>query len=202
MAATIPTGFAQDENPAGLAYDAERDLFFVMAKPTGGPTRWYRTLTGPDHADPGREVGSCRDTISSNGLAWDPATRSLWTSAVGTIRQVDPSTCTEVSTLEPQQTSPGRLFSVSDMDDDGDLLTAVGVSDVIGEFTASDPAPTRVRGVSLSAWEGTVDRGRTGRITIAVDESQLPDDLDQVWLVLRGNGGARTKVVVPVTIRR
>ncbi len=203
VVATIPTGFAADEFPSGLAYDAERDLFFVMGAPRAGRKRWYRTLTGIDHPDQGREVGSCRDSISSVGLAWDPASRSLWTNASpGTLRQVDPATCTEISTIEPQTTSPRSLFRVSDIDADGDLLTVFQASDVVGEFVAGDPTPTRVPGVTLSAWEGTVNRGSTGRITINVDESRLPDGLDEVWLVLRGNGGAYTKVVVPVTIRR
>ncbi len=204
VVATIPTGFGTDANPSGLAYDTERDLFFVLGNPRAGRKRWYRTLTGFDHPDPGREVGSCRDSISSAGLAWDPASRSLWTKAAGgTLRQVDPITCTEISTVQPQQTTPGSIFRVSDVDADGDLLTVFALRDVVGEFVAGDPTPTRVPGVTLSAWEGTVDRGRTGRITIDVDdESQLPEDLEELWLVLRGNGGAKTKVVVPVAIRR
>jgi hypothetical protein len=202
LAATIPTGFAPDDNPAGLAYDAERDLFYVMAQSRGGPKRWYRTLTGPDHVNRGREVSSCRDVISSSGLAWDPSTRSLWTSAVGTLRQVDPVTCTEISTLDPQQTTGGALFRVSDVDADGDLLTVFKFSDVVGEFTASDPVPTRVAGVTLSDWEGEIARGKSQRLTMDVDEARLPEDLDELWLVLRGNGGATTKVVVPITIGR
>ena len=119
MRGYAPTGFAPDLNPTGLAYDAERDVFFVMAQPVGGPKRWYRTITGPDHPDSGREVASCRDFISSAGLGWDPATRSLWTVATGSIRQVDPTTCTEISTLTPQATTNADLFRVSDVDQDG-----------------------------------------------------------------------------------
>jgi hypothetical protein len=201
VTATIPTGLEPDAFPSGLAYDPERDLFFVMGRaPLGGPKQWHRTLTGPDHADPGREVASCRDMISSDGLAWDPATRSLWTNGAGSLRQVDPTTCTAIAVVQPEPTTRAELFRVSDVDEDGDLLTVFKFSDVVGEFVASDPMPSRLPWLTMSQWQGTVDPRRTQKVEIGVDEAQLPDGLDQAWLVLRGNGGDRTKVIVPIAL--
>ena len=187
--------------PGGLAYDEERDLFFVMAAaPHSGPKRWYRTLTGVDHPDPGREVASCRDKMSSLGLAWDPATRSLWTNGAGSLRQIDPMTCTAISNIAPKYTSAGRLFRVSDVDADGDVLSVFAYTDMVSDFVATDPRPTPVPWLSLSPSEGTIDPRRSQRIGIDVDESQLPEGVEQFWVVLRGNGGPTTRVVVPVSV--
>ncbi len=202
VTATIDTGYGQDVLPQGLAYDPEDDLFFVMAGSTrGGHQRWHRTLAGVDHPALGKPVSSCRDAVSSSGLAWDPATRLLWTNGAGHVRQVDPATCTAASTVEATYTTQGTPFVAGDIDEDGDLLTTFGFTDIVGEIAVTDALPRRPSWLDVSAWRGSVDPNGSKRLTVAVDWAALPAGTRTTSLVLRGNGGRETKVVLPIRRR-
>lgn len=194
----IPTGYGTDVLLRGLAYDEEADVFYVVAAGTqGGYQYWHRALTGPEHADIGREVGDCRDTAYSYGLAWDPATRSLWTNGTGHLRQVDPDTCTPMSRVAPTLTTAPQGFQATDVDDNGNLLMTFALSDVVGRVAATDPAPRRPVWVqALTDTSGRLEPGKSVSLKFRIDWSRVPTPTAQ--LVLRGNGGERTRVVVGV----
>lgn len=87
-----------------------------------------------------------------------------------------------------------------DIRPDGTLLAAA-VNGAVLEFATGDDDAASLAWLTLSQDRGTVAPGGSTSISIRVDESRIPEGVEQVDLVLRGNGGAQGPVRVPIRLR-
>lgn len=208
--ALVPTGLGEQVNEVGLAYDAERDLFFVVGQHRGGgfQTR-IRTVAGVNHPDRGALVEACTIDRQLQGLAWNPTSETLWSTTQMTdvvpthsrLRQVDPATCAETSVIEADP-AVGLVNTGLDLDPDGNFLSMVVVGGRINTIATNDPIATNPRWLNLSTESGSLAPHRSQRLEVNVDWANVPDDVTQVRLVLRGNGGDRPKVTIPIKLDR
>ncbi|OLF07822.1 hypothetical protein BLA60_26255 [Actinophytocola xinjiangensis] len=209
---TLPLGFGPRVGPAGLAYDEQRDLFYVIAAHRdGGYQSRIRTIAGLDHQNPGEALNTCVVTRQVQGLGWNPTSRTLWANSVQqtgsdtadrtVLRQLDPTTCTEISdvALDPAY---GLAYTGLDLDAEGNVLHTLGFGASFNKIATGDPIAPSTDWAQLSTEEGTLPARRTETLTVDLDWSTLPAEIDQFDLVLRGNGGASPKVTIPITVTR
>lgn len=208
----IPTGMGADTRGVGLAYDEERDLFFVsVAHVRGGYQQRIRTIEGVEHQDPGTVANSCVITRQAQGLGWNPTSRSLWTTSQQLtdfpvkqrtwLRQVDPVTCSEISAI-PLDPAQGMSSMGLDLDPEGNVVTTITKSLGFNTVATGDPIAKRVDWLTLNPAEGSLDVRRRQEIDLTVNPATVPDDADKVEVVLHGNGGATPTVTIPVTVTR
>ena len=89
------------------------------------------------------------------------------------------------------------------IDDDGNLLVAQPYATSVADIKTGNPFGERSSpGCRVSRASGSLKVGHTQRLTIKVSWSRVPDGVTGARLEIRGNGGARTRVVVPITLRR
>ncbi|WP_056891167.1 S8 family serine peptidase [Nocardioides sp. Root151] len=213
--AVVETGLRSALSVQGLAYDAERDRFFVIAGArSGGWQHQVRTIAGLEHPNTGDVLGRCTYARQGQGLGWNPDSQALWTHTqditgiplkrnMSKFRQVDPATCAEQATVNvPSYSMPGMPSTSLDLDEHGDLVTMFFASGTIVTVRTSDPITRQPRWVSVPTDTGAVGVNKTVSIPVRINWAAVPKGVKQVNLVLRGNGGARPTRVVPITLRR
>jgi subtilisin family serine protease len=213
--AVVRTGFRPALAVQGLAYDADRDRFFVIAgMRTGGWQHQLRSVAGLGHANAGDVLSSCTYARQGQGLGWNPDSQTLWTHTqniaridlgldVSVYRQVDPRTCAEVSSLTvPSYSVPGLPATSLDLDERGDVVTTFFATGTIMTVKTSDPTTRQPRWVSLPTDSGAVGVKKSTSIPVRINWNAVPEGAKRIDLVLRGNGGARPTRVVPITLRR
>jgi hypothetical protein len=202
VAQVIHTGLGKDFQVWGLAYDEVNDRFFVAAgAKNGGFQRRILTIAGIAHPDPGKVLNTCTYTRQGMGLAWNPSSQTLWTLTRGAatpdvaFRQVDPGFCAEISSVAAPQVGVGL-----DLEPDGDFVQVTLFAGVLTN-RSDDRIDQQFPWLSLSASDGNLKKG-TQKLTIAVDRATVPDNVSQILLYLRGNGGAQPEVTIPITLQR
>jgi hypothetical protein len=201
----IPTNFGPDiKTLAGLAYDAAGDRFFVIGGAVGdGYQRRIRTLAGVEHAEPGAVMSTCTYPRLIQGLAWHPTTRTLWTNFGATLLEVDPANCAETSRLRGQYSTGGYGPTTGlDIEPDGDFVTSPALPAAIATIRSGERIAQRLPWLRLSRAAGSLDPRAEQRIRVSVDWSAVPAGITEARIVLRGNGGSRPKVTIPVRLRR
>ncbi|OLF08358.1 hypothetical protein BLA60_23320 [Actinophytocola xinjiangensis] len=208
----IPTGMPATTRGVGLAYDEDRDLFFVgVAHVRAGYQQRILTIEGVEHQDPGTTVNTCLITRQARGLGWNPTSRSLWTTSQQLtdfpvkqrtwLRQVDPETCSEISAI-PLDPAQGLSTMGLDLDPEGNAVTTVTARLGFSTVATGDPIAKRVDWLTLSPAQGSLDARRRQNIDLTVNPATVPDGADTVEVVLHGNGGATPTVTIPVTVTR
>lgn len=203
----IETGLPNNQIPNGLGYDESDDVFFLQHQPdydaneAQGAT--ISTVAGPRHANPGQIVSSCVKYGTSNyGLAYHEGSESIWVlSGIQNMRmwasKVDPATCIETDWVPLDSVRGGRAPS-GDIRPDGTLFVLSGWTPDVYQFATGDRLTTDLPWLHLSQTSGTQDKGKATEVEITVDQAAIPDGVDRVDLVLRGNSGQRSPIEIPL----
>jgi hypothetical protein len=213
--AVVRTGFRSELAVQGLAYDADRDRFFVIAgMRTGGWQHQLRSVAGLAHPDSGQVLSTCTYAREGQGLGWNADSQTVWThtqdiTLIGLgldesiYRQLDPDTCAEESSLTvPKYSVDGLPGTSLDLDEHGDLVTTFFASGTIVTVKTSDPITRQPRWISLPTDSGAVKVNKSTTIPVQIDWAAVPKGVTSVDLILRGNGAVRPTRVVPITLRR
>ncbi|MEQ4300952.1 S8 family serine peptidase [Plantactinospora sp. B6F1] len=202
--AKIPTGIGPGNQIIGMAYDPERDLFFVNSS-SGGLGSRMRTIAGIDHPEPGAVQRTCALPYSANGLGYNVASRMsssyLHQRTGNVVRQFDPETCGTISQFPAGYWIPGAVNS-GGLDARGNLLFAHWGAGTTSTMQTDDPSSQAFPWLHVSTTSGSLKPRKKEKIQISVDWAAVPADVTSVRLVLRGNGGANTAVTLPITLRR
>jgi hypothetical protein len=188
------TGISQ----RGLAYRPDDDSFYI-----GG---WNEGILyhikGLSYPDKGAVISQCNTPdFNTSGLAWNPAFNIVWqatNSPTDTIYQLNPDTCTVLSTL-PHPT-PGFNGAGLEMDDAGNLWTVSQNGATAYLIESGVPAFTDVPWLSESPASGTLAPGGTQNIEVTVNTAGMSPGVYSATLFIVTNSGRVSTVRVPVTL--
>jgi subtilisin family serine protease len=188
------TGISQ----RGLAYRPDDDSFYI-----GG---WNEGILyhvkGLSHPDKGAVISQCNPPdFNISGLAWNPAFNVVWqatNSPTDTIYQLNPDTCTVLSTL-PHPT-PGFNGAGIEMDEAGNLWTVSQNFGTAYLIESGVPAFTDVPWLSESPASGTVPVNGTQNIDVTVNTTGMSPGVYGATLFIVTNSGRVSTLRVPVTL--
>ena len=147
------TGISQ----RGLAYRPDDNSFYI-----GGWNEGIVYHVRGRGAGQGEVIGSCNPSDGNiSGLAWNPAFNILWAatnSPTDTIYQLNPSTCSVLSTLP--HPSPGFGGAGLEMDEEGNLWMIDQSPNNVYLIESGVPAFSDVPWLSETPSSGTLPSGR------------------------------------------
>jgi subtilisin family serine protease len=188
------TGISQ----RGLAYRPDDDSFYI-----GG---WNEGILyhvkGLSYPDKGAVISQCNTPdFNTSGLAWNPAFNVVWqatNSPTDTIYQLNPDTCTVLSTL-PHPT-PGFNGAGLEMDDAGNLWTVSQGATTAYLIESGVPAFTDVPWLSENPSSGTLAPNGTQNINVTVNTAGMAPGEYQATLFIVTNSGRVPTLRVPVQL--
>jgi subtilisin family serine protease len=182
----------------GLAYDPASDTFYI-----GG---WNEGIlyhvAGPSWPNPGEMLGGCFPPDPNiSGLAWNPSFGQVWeatNSETDDIWLLDPATCEAIASIP----HPDPFFNGAglEMDVVGNLWTVSQSSTQAYLIDSGVPNFSDVPWLSIQPPEGTVAKGESTDITIAVDSTALEPGLYQALAVILTNDPDHGNFQIPVDL--
>ncbi len=188
------TGISQ----RGLAYRPDDDTFYV-----GG---WNEGIIyhvqGLSHPDRGAVISQCSPPdFAISGLAWNPSFGVLWVatnSPTDTIYEINPATCTVLSTLAHPE--PGFNGAGLELDGQGNLWMVSQASKRVYLVETGVPVFTDVPWLSERPARGTLAPGQRQEISVTVDTSGLTPGVYQATLFLQSNSGRQPLQQVHISL--
>lgn len=193
-------------SPAGLAYNAHDDVFYLSGN------GYVFTVAGTTHASPGLPLHSCHLPIQdSRGLAYNPATGTLWEAGVrqdypgflsprfDELQEISPITCAVVSTATvPVGISVGGL----DIDPAGRLWMADPSNGDVHLLDVDAAVTTDLPWLTVPTGTATVPAGASRTFTVSVHGARAAAGVLAGNVVVRTSSGRDTTHLVPVTVDR
>ncbi|TPV94375.1 MAG: hypothetical protein B7733_15520 [Myxococcales bacterium FL481] len=183
----------------GLAYREDDDSFYLGGWNEG--TIYH--VAGLSHPNPGEVIGSCRPADGDiSGLAYNGAMGVLWVatnSFEDTIYQLNPETCSVLSTLPPPQVGGYQGAGLA-MDPEGNLWAVAQQSRQVYLLESGVPAFGDVPWLAAEPAEGTVPSGESQAIEVMIDTAGLEPGLYLGTLFVTSNSGRKPTLRVPVSV--
>ncbi|MBO0610250.1 S8 family serine peptidase [Myceligenerans salitolerans] len=185
----------------GLAYDANRDVFYVGGRGVGA----IGTVAGTSHETPGEFLSYCSPPLPEvMGLAYNETSDTVWYSDRAVNRpsrllQVDPADCSLVNAWW----FPGRLLRQGGglaTDATGALWATDQVADEVLLVDVEDDLLTDLPWLSLSATGGTLAPGETTTVDVTLSADDLEPGVLGGNIVVTSDAGRQSKEYVPVTL--
>jgi subtilisin family serine protease len=187
------TGISQ----RGLAYRPDDNSFYIGGWNEG--IVYHVRGRGPGQ---GEVIDSCNPPDPNiSGLAWNPAFNILWqatNSTTDTIYQLNPSTCSVLSTLP----HPNPFFSGAglEMDEEGNLWMIDQSPNNVYLIESGVPAFTDVPWLSEDPSSGTLPIGGTQTIDVTVDTTGMTPGVYNAIMFVQSNSGRQPTLRVPVSL--
>lgn len=188
------TGISQ----RGLAYRADDDTFYI-----GG---WNEGIIyhiqGLSWEEPGAVIEQCMPPDGNiSGLAWNGSAGVLWeatNSETDTIYQLDPGTCSVLSTLA----HPNPFFNGAglEMDEIGNLWMIAQFPNMVYLVDSGVPAESDVPWLNVRPRRGVLEPGESVEVRININTSGLTPAAYQAGLLVRSNSGRSPVLRVPVSL--
>jgi subtilisin family serine protease len=187
------TGISQ----RGLAYRPDDNSFYIGGWNEG--IVYHVRGEGPGE---GEVIGSCNPPDPNiSGLAWNPAFNILWSatnSPTDTIYQLNPSTCSVLSTLP--HPSPGFAGAGLEMDEEGNLWMIDQSPNNVYLIESGVPAFSDVPWLSENPSSGTLAPGGTQTIDVTVNTAGMTPGVYNAILFIQSNSGRQPTLRVPISL--
>jgi hypothetical protein len=184
----------------GLAYDANRDVFYVGGRSNG----LIGTIAGTSHATPGQMLSYCAPPLPQvMGLAYNEASDTIWytdrASSKSRLLQIDPKDCSLVNAWWFPNTKANQGGGLA-TDVTGALWATDQISDQVLLVDVEDDLVTDVPWLSLSSTGGTLAPGQSTTIKVSVSADDLKPGVLGADIVVTSDTGGQSKKYVPVTL--
>ncbi|MBE1876668.1 S8 family serine peptidase [Myceligenerans pegani] len=185
----------------GLAYNAERDVFYVGGRGIGA----IGTVAGTSHETPGEFLSYCSPPLPEvMGLAYNATSDTIWYSDLAVNRpsrllQVDPVDCSLVNAWW----FPGRLQRQGGglaTDATGALWATDQIADEVLLVDVEDDLTTDLPWLSLSATGGTLAPGESATVDVTLSADDVEPGVLGANIVVTSDAGRQSKQYVPVTL--
>ena len=187
------TGISQ----RGLAYRPDDNSFYI-----GGWNEGIVYHVRGRGAGQGEVISSCNPPDGNiSGLAWNPAFNILWAatnSPTDTIYQLNPSTCSVLSTLP--HPSPGFGGAGLEMDEEGNLWMIDQSPNNVYLIESGVPAFADVPWLSEDPSSGTLAPDGTQDIAVTVNTAGMSPGVYNAILFIQSNSGRQPTLRVPVSL--
>ncbi|WP_298325710.1 carboxypeptidase regulatory-like domain-containing protein [Haloactinopolyspora sp.] len=186
----------------GLAYNPERDVFYVGGRFNGR----IGTVAGTSHDNPGELLSHCTPPLRAvMGLAYNAGSDTIWYSDRADSRsrliQVDPDDCSMVNAWWFPDSKPGQGGGLA-TDVTGALWAVDQIADEVLLVDVEDDLTTDLPWLSLSTDGGTLDPGESLTVDVAVSTKDTDADVLAANIIVTSDAGRQSKEYVPVTITR
>jgi subtilisin family serine protease len=187
------TGISQ----RGLAYRPDDNSFYI-----GGWNEGVVYHVKGRGAGQGEVISSCNPPdFNISGLAWNSAFNILWeatNSPTDTIYQLNPATCSVLSTLP--HPNPGFGGAGLEMDEEGNLWMIDQSPNNVYLIESGVPAFSDVPWLSESPDHGTLAPNGTQPIDVTVNTTGMTPGVYNAILFIQSNSGRQPTLRIPVSL--
>ncbi|PSL04612.1 carboxypeptidase family protein [Haloactinopolyspora alba] len=184
----------------GLAYNADRDVFYVGGRRNGR----IGTVAGTSHETPGALLSHCVPPERAvMGLAYNAASDTIWYSDRDNYRsrlwQINPDDCSLVNAWWFPDTKGGQGGGLA-TDVTGALWAVDQIADEVLLVDVEDDLTTDLPWLSLSATGGTLDPGESMTVDVSLSTQNADPGVLAANILVTSDAGRQSKEYVPVTL--